>query len=91
VGGLILAGFIGLLLLAIATLRARVLPSIGSWILILLVPVAVVSVPLVLFVAPGLQQIGQTSLGVLTGAGLLAWGYALWRDPGEMDGTASTS
>ncbi len=88
VGGLILAGFIGLLLLAIATLRAGILPSIGSWVLILLVPVAVVAVPAVLFLAPGLQQIGQTSLGVLVGAGLLAWGYALWRDPGDMDGTA---
>jgi hypothetical protein len=83
VGGLILAGFIGLLLLAIATLRARMLPSIGSWVLILLVPAAVVAVPVVLFVAPGLQQIGQTSLGIVTGASLLAWGYALWRDPGD--------
>lgn len=52
-------------------------------ILILLVPVAVVAAPVVLFVAPKLQQVGQTSLGVLTGAGLLAWGYALWRNPGE--------
>ena len=34
-----------------------------------------------------LQQIGQTSLGVLTGAGLLAWGYALWRDPADTGGT----
>lgn len=85
--GLISAGFIGLLLLAIVTLRAGILPSLGSWILILLVPVAVVAVPVVLFVTPGLQQIGQTSLGVLTGAGLLAWGYALWRDPADTGGT----
>jgi len=91
VGGLILAGFIGLLLLAITTLRAGILLPIGSWILILLVPVAVVAAPMVLFVAPNLQQIGQTSLGVFTGAGLLAWGYALWRDPDDTDATASTS
>jgi hypothetical protein len=80
------AGLIGLLLLAIVTLRAGILPSLGSWILILLVPVAVVAVPVVLFVAPGLQQIGQISLGVLTGAGLVAWGYALWRDMADTAG-----
>lgn len=69
-----------------ALARARILPSIGSWILILLLPAAVVAVPVVLFVAPGLQRIGQTSLGITIGAGLLAWGYALWRDPAEADG-----
>ncbi len=86
--GLILAGFIGLLLLAIATLRAGILPSIGSWILILLVPVAAVSVPLVLFLAPSLQGIGQPALGIVTGAALLAWGYALWQYPGDTSATA---
>jgi hypothetical protein len=87
--GLILVGFIGLLLLAIATLRVGILPSIGSWILIGLVPVAVVSVPLVLFLAPSLQKIGQPALGMVTGAALLAWGYGLWRDPGYTSTTDS--
>ncbi|MEP6681602.1 MAG: hypothetical protein ABJB65_09000, partial [Chloroflexota bacterium] len=75
-GALIGAGFVGLLLLAIALLRARALSSLGSWLLILLVPTAIVGVPLVLFLAPGLQKIGQALLGVWVGAGLLAWGYA---------------
>jgi len=86
--GLILAGFVGLLLLAIVTLRARILPSIGSWIVILLVPAAVVAVPVVLFVAPGLERILLPLLGISIGAGLLAWGYALWRDPADAGGTA---
>ena len=87
-GGLILAGFIGLLLLAIVTLRARILPSIGSWVVILLVPAAVVAVPVVLFVAPELQRILLPLLSIAIGAGLLAWGYALWRDPADTSGTS---
>jgi hypothetical protein len=86
--GLILVGFIGFVLLAIATLRASVLPPVGSWIVILLVPAAVVAGPLVLIVAPGREAIVILLLGISIAAGCMAWGYALWRDRG---GSASTS
>lgn len=84
-GGLILAGQIGLLLLAIATLRARILPPIGSWIVISVVPAGVVAV-LILLVKSDLLGIIQALLGTLIGAGALAWGYGLWRDPADTDG-----
>ena len=60
-------------------------PPTGSRLLILLVPTAIVGVPVVLFLAPGLQKIGQALLGVWVGAGLLAWGYALWQDPARAE------
>jgi len=89
-GGLILAGFIGFVLLAIATLRARSLPPIGSWILILLVPAGVVAGPLVLIVAPGQEGIVLLLLGIAIAVGCIAWGSALWRNPGGSAMTGST-
>jgi hypothetical protein len=83
--GLILVGFIGFVLLAIATLRARSLPPIGSWILALLVPAGVVAGPLVLIVAPGREGIVLLLLGIAIAVGCMAWGYALWREPGGLD------
>jgi hypothetical protein len=83
--GLILAGFVGFVLLAIASLRARSLPPIGSWILALLVPAGVVAGPLVLIVAPGREGIVLLLLGIAIAVGCIAWGYALWRDQGGLD------
>jgi hypothetical protein len=89
-GGLILAGFIGFVLLAIATLRARTLPLIGSWIVILLVPAGIVAGPLVLVVAPGREGIVLLLLGIAIAAACMAWGYALWRHPRDSALSAPT-
>lgn len=74
---------LGILLFTIVTLRARVLPRLGSWLVILLIPFAVVGLVLVLFVGTSLQGILQTLLGVWLGLALVAWGWALWSEKAE--------
>lgn len=71
---------LGLLLFAIVTLRARVLPQWGAWIVILVIPLAVVGVVVVFFVGTSFQGILQTLLGVWLGLGFVAWGWALWSE-----------
>ena len=75
---------LGMLVFAIATLRARVLPRWGAWLIILIVPLAVVVLVLVFFIGTILQGILQTLVGVLLGLGLAAWGWELWSEKSEM-------
>jgi hypothetical protein len=76
--------FLGMLLFAIVTLRARVLPRLGSWMLILLIPFAVVAVVYVFFIAGGTQPgILEPLLGSWLGFALVAWGWALWSEKAE--------
>ncbi len=76
----------GLLLFAIATLRARVLPRWGAWLVILTIPLGVVAVVFIFFIgtSPSLQGIGGTLIGGVLGLGLAAWGWALWSEKTEM-------
>ena len=75
---------LGLLLFAIATLRARVLPRWGAWLIILTIPLGILAVVLVFFIGTSLQGILQSLLGSVLGLGLLAWGWALWSEKGEV-------
>jgi hypothetical protein len=74
---------LGLLLFAITTLRARVLPRWGAWLIILTIPLGIVGGVFIFFIGTSLQGILQTLLGVLLGLGLAAWGWALWSEKGE--------
>jgi hypothetical protein len=65
---------LGFLFLGIASLRAGVLPRLGSWLIILLFPVGVVGVALI---GSSIQGLLQILVGVMWGLGLLIWGYAL--------------
>jgi hypothetical protein len=77
---------VGLLLLAVATLRAHVLPAIGAWLIILTVPLGVVALALVFLVGTGpLQALGWyggAGVGAVLGLGVAAWGWALWTEKG---------
>ena len=75
---------LGLLLFAITTLRARVLPRWGAWLIILTIPLGIVGGTFIFFIGTSLQGILQTFLGVLLGLGLAAWGWALWSEKSEM-------
>ena len=77
-----LAVLLGLLLFALATLRARVLPRWGAWLVILTIPLGILAVVFIFFVgtSPSLQGIGQTLIGGVLGLGLVAWGWALWSE-----------
>jgi len=75
---------LGLLLVAITTLRARVLPRWGAWLIILTIPLGIVGGVFIFFIGTSLQGILQTLLGVLLGLGLVAWGWALWSEKSEM-------
>lgn len=79
VGALLL----GMLLLAIATLRANILPHWGSWLVILSVPLGIIAVTLVFSAGTSLQGIVQALPGIALGLGLVGWGWALWSDKGE--------
>jgi len=72
---------IGFLLLGIAVLRAGMLPRLGSWLIILLVPIAVLGLALI---GSPLQSTLQMLGGLVWGLGLLVWGYALWSEKSEM-------
>jgi hypothetical protein len=76
---------LGILLFAIVTLRARVLPRLGSWMVILLIPFAVVAVVFVFFIAGGTQPgVLEPLLGSWLGFALVAWGWALWSEKAEI-------
>lgn len=75
---------LGLLLLAITILRARVLPRWGAWLIILTIPLGLVGGVFIFFIGTSLQGILQTLLGVLLGLGQAAWGWALWSEKSEM-------
>lgn len=77
---------LGLLLFAVATLRAHVLPRLGAWLVILTVPLGVLAVVFVAFIGstPFLQRIGQLLIGGVLSFGMLIWGWALWSQKDEM-------
>ncbi len=81
-GGGVLALLLGLLLFGVATLRARVLPRWGTWLVILGVPIFVLDVAL--FGGPLLQGILHPITGLWLGLGFAAWGWALWSEKAEM-------
>jgi hypothetical protein len=91
--GLIALGLPGLLLLAVATLRARVLPRWGTWLVILTIPLGIVAAVLVLFVgmSPSFTHIASTLIGGVLSLGLVAWGWALWSETGETVAQAKTT
>jgi hypothetical protein len=66
---------LGYLLLALATLRSRRLPALGSWLLMLVLPIGIVGVALTGTQLQGLMQILG---GLVLGLGSALWGYALW-------------
>jgi hypothetical protein len=78
VGGVAL--LIGLLLVAVATLRAHVVPPLGAWLVILTVPLSVVAIVLVLFIGTSQQALLQAVGGAVGGLGVAAWGWALWTE-----------
>jgi len=73
---------IGLLLLAVTTLRAHALPPIGAWLVLLTVPLGVVVFALVFFIGSSQQGLLQALVGSVLGLGLAAWGLALWSEKG---------
>jgi hypothetical protein len=82
---------LGVLLFAIATLRARVVSRWGSWLVILSIPLGIVAVVLVFFIGTSLQGILQALAGSVLGLGLATWGWALWSERGEMVAQAKPS
>jgi hypothetical protein len=78
-------GLLGLLLFAVATLRARVLPRWGAWLVILTIPLGVVAGLFVFFIGtlPTSTSIAETLIGGVLGLGLVAWGWALWSEKVE--------
>jgi hypothetical protein len=74
---------LGMLILAIVTLRARVLPQLGAWLVILTIPLALVGSVSIFFIGTSFQGIIQSILGVSLGLGLVAWGWALWSEEPE--------
>jgi hypothetical protein len=80
---------IGFLILAIVTLRARVLPPLGAWLIILTIPLAVVGSLLVFVIGTSFQGIIGSVLGVSLGLGLAAWGWALWSEKAAISGRAA--
>ena len=79
---------LGVLLSAIATLRARMIPRWGAWLVILSIPLGIVAL---VFIGSSLQGILQALAGSVLGLGLAAWGWALWSEKGEMDAQAKPS
>lgn len=71
---------VGLLLVAVATLRAHVVPPLGSWLVILTIPLSVIAVVLVLVIGSAQQGLIQAVVGAVGGLGAAAWGWALWRE-----------
>jgi hypothetical protein len=72
-----ICGFVGLMTLAIATLRARVLPQLGSWLVISVVPVLLAGLVLELIIGTSFQPVVRPLTGIWLGIGLVAWGWAL--------------
>ena len=78
---------LGLLLFAIITLRARVLPRWGAWLIILTFPLGIVGGVFISFIGALSQEILQTLAGsvfAVIGLGLAAWGWELWSEKSEM-------
>ncbi len=78
---------LGLPLFAVATLRARVLPRWGSWLVILSIPLGIVTGVFIFIIGAASQEILQTLFGSVfsvIGLGLAAWGWALWSEKTEM-------
>ena len=65
---------LGFLFLGIASLRAGILPRLGSWLVILLFPVGIVAIALI---GSPLQELLQILVGVVWGLGMFMWGYSL--------------
>lgn len=65
----------GYLILGIATLRARIFPRLGSWLIILITPIGVLGLALI---GSSLQLVFQILGGLAWGVGSLVWGYTLW-------------
>jgi hypothetical protein len=68
-------------LLALATLRSRGLSVLGSWLLMLVLPIGVLGIALIGTQVQGLMQILG---GLVLGLGSVLWGYALWSGKGDM-------
>jgi len=66
---------LGYLLLALATLRSRRLPALGSWLLVVVLPIGVLGIALT---GTQFQEMMQILGGLVLGVGLGVWGYALW-------------
>jgi hypothetical protein len=79
---------VGLLLVAVASLRAHVVPPLGSWLVILTIPLSVIAVVLVLVIGSAQQGLIQAVVGAVGGLGAAAWGWALWSEKGVAPGTA---
>lgn len=78
---------LGYVLLGLATLRAGIFPRLGSWLIILAVPIGVLGIA---FVGSSFQGILQVLGGLVLGFGLLIWGYALWSGKGETTSNADS-
>jgi hypothetical protein len=77
---------LGLLLFAIATLRARLLPRWGAWLVILSIPLGIVAGVIISFVGALSPENLQTLIGSVGGVlalGWAAWGWALWSEKTE--------
>jgi hypothetical protein len=75
-------GLVGLLLLAVATLRAHLVPPVGAWLVILTVPLTFLAITLVFVFGTSQQGLLQALVGAVLGLGLAAWGWALWSEKG---------
>lgn len=73
---------VGLLLLAVAALRARVLPTMGAWLVLGAVPLSVVGILVIVVIGTSQQALIQAVLGSVGGLGVAAWGWALWSEKG---------
>lgn len=83
-GLVVFALLLGLLILALTTLRAHVLPTWGAWLVILTIPLGILAGVFIFFIgtSPSLQGIGQTLIGCVLGLGMVAWGWALLSEKG---------
>jgi hypothetical protein len=84
VGVSALSLLLGMLLFAIATLRANILPRWGAWLVIFSIPLGILGVMLIFLIGTSLQSIVQALPGILVGLGLIAWGWALWSEKDVM-------
>ena len=73
---------IGMLLMAVATLRAHVLPAVGAWLLISTIPLTVAAAGLVFLIGTSQQGLLQALVGSVLGLGVGTWGWALWSEKG---------
>jgi hypothetical protein len=74
------AAVVGPLLVAVATLRAHLIPPLGAWLVLAAVPLSVVGIVLIFVIGTSMQGLLQSVLGLVLGLGLVAWGWALWSE-----------